>query len=591
MVWFDDEPLTAYRERFKDEFANRAAALFEDMLIRSGVDESANAVTMATIREFDCKIADAAARNFRLKALRIMAWLYVASAILAMIITIQPWSIVASIVALPIVALVIEKLSPAIKSRAEHLGELTQCRTNKEAEAHEQVAPLNAQYEWLTFVNLVNEIVPGLVLDPYVSRTRVDDLVQSFKWEDASRSDRSFIFAQSGGINGNPFVIAETLNYSMGRKTYSGSIKITWRELKKYKDSKGRTRTRWVTRNEILTAQVEKPAPTYRSEKFVIFGNEAAPSLTFTRKPSRFSESGDMAQGQINRTVRKLERRSRKLKEGNDFTIMANREFEALFNAIDRNDEIQYRVLFTPLAQQQMVRLLRDGGAGYGDNFRFVKKQMINEVYPKHLENIDISADPVLFSNIDVAAARAFFNRYAKEYFRSIYFALAPLATIPAYQQHRTRVEIDESTETLGDVPLASHCEYEAIANFHGQRRFAHPESVTNNILKTQYSGAALGGGSMVAVTAHGYKGVRQITKVARRGGDGKMYDIPVEWIEYVAVQQTTMMTVRESADHTRDSFNERVATSDSWQKFMGASSRSPMFRRGVASYVGTPRK
>lgn len=55
------------------------------------------------------------------------------------------------------------------------------------------------------------------------------------------------------------------------------------------------------------------------------------------------------------------------IKQGRNFTPLANTKFEVMFKAYDRNNEVQYRLLFTPLAQQNMLEILT-GKAGFGDD-------------------------------------------------------------------------------------------------------------------------------------------------------------------------------------------------------------------------------
>jgi len=121
---------------------------------------------------------------------------------------------------------------------------------------------------------------------------------------------------------------------------------------------------------------------------------------------------------------------------------MSNREFDALFAAGDRDHEIQFRMLFTPLAQQEMGKLLKDKEIGFSDNFTFMKSQKINTVEPKHLVGADISAAPEMFHTYDLAATRAAFNTYHNKLFRDFYFSFAPLLSIPLYPQHRTAEDI-----------------------------------------------------------------------------------------------------------------------------------------------------
>ena len=78
-----------------------------------------------------------------------------------------------------------------------------------------------------------------------------------------------------------------------------------------------------------------------------------------------------------------------KIKENRDFTSMSNTDFEVLFDALDRTDEVQFRTLFTPLAQTNMVSLIRSQ-TGYGDDFVFVKANRMNFVATDHSQGRDI---------------------------------------------------------------------------------------------------------------------------------------------------------------------------------------------------------
>lgn len=94
-------------------------------------------------------------------------------------------------------------------------------------------------------------------------------------------------FAHSGVLNGNPFVVARTLHHWMGTKTYENSIEISWTEQER--DHNGRWQT--VTRRQTLHASVTEPFPEYADRTIVIYGNEAAPNLSFGRSPSIFPSS------------------------------------------------------------------------------------------------------------------------------------------------------------------------------------------------------------------------------------------------------------------------------------------------------------
>jgi hypothetical protein len=362
-------------------------------------------------------------------------------------------------------------------------------------------------------------------------------LRESFGWCESFNDTRSVAFAHSGLINGNPFVLAKTVNHWIGSKTYHGSRGISWRE--RVRDSNGRWTT--VTHHQTLHASVEKPFPEYADEAMLIYGNQAAPELSFSRVPSSLSrlKDGLISNWRKDRAIKKLESKSRKLSGTNNFTVMANREFDTLFGAVDRDHEAQFRLLFTPLAQQEMVKLLKDQDVGYGDNFAFKKNKMINIIEPSHLAEIDFSADPQKFRSYELSYARAYFNSYHNEAFRAFFFSFAPVLSIPLYQQHHPSEGIH------ADVAHDPSCywEHEAIANYVGESDFAHPDCITRNILKTS-SKQDSKGAQVVRVTAHGFRGVDRVSHVTVRGGDGRNHRVAVHWVQYIPVKRMSELLV-----------------------------------------------
>ncbi|MEA9428860.1 MAG1210 family protein [Aeromonas caviae] len=594
------EPLALYRDQFKAKHAEITAAFFEGLTKCSGVDENANAATVAAIRAIEAQIAAADSSRSNWRIIRILAVILVVTAVIGLVLFIVPvlspdteiplrvdglWATACAGLAAGGITLIAAKLNPTIRALYGSLRLLRQHREENITEALTQLAPLNRLYDWGMITSLIHKTVPRITFDSYFSRARLNKVQRSVGWDDNFNNDKSVLFSQSGEIQGNPFVLAETLDFRMGTRTYHGSLTISWKERQKYTDSKGRSRTRWGTRIQTLHASVNKPAPKYDRNKFIIYCNEAAPRLTFSRSPSNLSNGdGLLNKWRMKRNVAKLEALSRNFDDDSDYTIMANRQFDALFHATDRNDEIQFRLLFTPLAQQQMVDLLRDDTVGFGDDFTFIKDRMVNVIMPTHLADIDITAAPSLFQNYDLAAAREFFNAYSNAYFRALYFGLAPLLTIPLYQQHRPHSEIYAGeTDTT-----ASFWEHEAIANFHGQDAFRHPKSITENILKAHHT-RAMDGYSEVEITAYGFRGKERVDYVAKQGGDGRMHKIPVKWIEYVPVKRTSTLIVRETDGLTLQDYKKNEQSSPEWQSFFRQFRTEPKkvsFRRSIVSFL-----
>ncbi len=596
--YIDDvqEPLSLYRDRFKDEYAKNTAEFFEAFVLESGVDEDSNRNTVAAIRtlEFSVKLNNSSSSNWKL--LRSLNFILLASSIVLLgiffghcfapeLLPVNPGSfgLLSSIMLFPAtIYILVKKINPRIRDLAGRIEIQKAELDNKMNEAWSQLSQINRLYDWGMFAKIIQKTVPRLALDPFISDARLNELRQSFGWRDDFNENKSVISILSGELNGNPFVIAETIDFEWGQRNYQGTLFITWQEEESYTDSDGNDQTRWVTRTQTLVASVTKPAPNHTRPKFVIYGNEAAPDLSFSRSPSSLSgaDGGFFDKIRLKSKVKKLEKLSRNLSNDSQFTIMANKEFDALFYSVDRNHEIQYRVLFTPLAQQQMVMLLKDKTVGFGDDFHFIKSNMINFVYPNHLSQIDIEAAPNKFKNYDLADARRFFNTYSNDFFKHFYFALAPLLTIPLYQQHRSHSDIYK--DIYGKKP--SFWEHEAIANFHGQNAFRHPLSITENILKTTSDG-----NGNIDVTAHGFRGDERVEYVEMLGGDGNFHAVPVHWTEYLPVQHTKQISIQESPNLTLQQFEEQVNITPEWQSFLrnsNAESSQVAFRRSIASVI-----
>ena len=264
----------------------------------------------------------------------------------------------------------------------------------------------------------------------------MDYLVGKFGFEASRDNNRSTIYVQSGDINGNPFFICCDRTHELGTKTYTGSRTIHWITTH---STGGKTSVRH--HSQTLTASVEKPCPYYKKQAYLVYGNEAAPDLVFSRQDS---DAEHMAQKeidkQVSKKIKKLNKRAeRNTARGDSFTVLGNSEFEVLFGAVDRNNEVQFRLLFTPLAQKQLLELMKEKEAGFGDDFGFVKRKMINYLYPKHLEDIKLSVTSEYFQGYDIDAVKSKFISYNNEYFRHVYFALAPILAIPLYQQQKPR--------------------------------------------------------------------------------------------------------------------------------------------------------
>ena len=582
-------PVDEYRDHLREAHKQHTREAFEKLLQQSGVDETANIRQIGIIRKLQAEVDKLSSKVGGLEALRIIIILLAVagSAVLlwylvecmewvdSRVVTAQ-WALIAALTAVIGWTLVFGWLNGIISQLKNSLADKEQELHEAVAVAWEQMRPLNELFQWDTIAQIVMRTMPILHLDKFFSQSRMDQLVNHFGLTGIDAENQSVVCCQSGALNGNPLLMAETLNQYWTEKTYTGSMVISWRE---YDSNQKKT----VTRTETLFASVSKPFPDYTCEKFIIYGNEAAPDLNFSREPNSISDqNGLFDKLGLRSNIKKLESMSRDLKSG--FTIMDNREFDACFYAIDRDNEQQFRLLFTPLAQQEMLKLLQDQKVGYGDDFVFRKKKMINIVLPSHLRNTDISASPEIFKDYDLDAIRRKFNDYSNDFFRAFFFSIAPLLSIPLYQQHRNELDIYKDVYSCG----VSCYEYESLVNAWDESEFAPRNADTRCILKTRLLSRDQDKSS-ISVTAHAFAGHSRVDLVPTLGSDRRWHNVPVEWVEYLPVSRQRKVSVRavpgeNGAEAKNTLFNEE------WQSYFkscGVDYSNILYRRNLVSFSG----
>ena len=555
------EPLARYRDEFHGTFSRLVREKFKDLLARSGVDVKANRKQAALVKKLQEEVDSTSSKRSGMGCLMALCFLVAVAGLVVCISQEFQRFQVAGICACVVGFALGFTLMTVRASLADRLKQLRARLEAEKAKAWELMKPLNRLYTWDLTTKLIEATVPRLQFDPYFTAQRLADLERIYGWDEINTADKSILFSQSGVINGNPFVFGDYLSQHWEEETYQGSKTIHWTEWET--DSEGRRHA--VTRSETLTATVTAPKPAYTTQKFLLYGNDAAPDLMFTRRPSELSDSSGWFHGwRMKRQVAQLQDFSRNLTDEHPYTMMANHEFEALFETKDRTDEVQYRLLFTPVAQQQMLLLLKDRKIGFGDDFVFQKDHKLNIIFADHLKEMTLDTDPTQFHDWDIDRAWNHFIAFNEQYFRHVYFALAPLLAIPLYQQTRNHEDLWKGVITPGCQASAWECE--ALANFHGEDKFAHPECITHSLLKAEMIVHENGVGK-VNVTAHGFRGIERVTEKTVFGGDGNLHSVPVEWIEYEPVSRTRILSVAEG--------NEQMA------------SRATAYRRSIYSWFG----
>ncbi len=539
------DPLTEYINVFRDRFKDVAKETFAALAKEANVDVEANRKTCRSIYAAQNELVSLKNKISGWRFFCAILWIGLIAA--AAYIGVNIFFLLRDGVPLPeatvyvaaglVVALLLLLLlvHPKLKKLKEKSSELQQKISKLMDEAWAQMEPLNRLYDWDVLTRMMTKTVPRLEFDPYFTTQRLADLKTVYNWDDSFNAERSVIYSHSGLINGNPFVICRTRKMEMGSKTYHGQKTIYWTSQEVGADGKYHT----VQRSQVLTASVTAPFPGYYEKTRLIYGNTAAPDLIFYRKKSGLAGREDSAA--YRRTRRKLRKKARNLSNA-DFAMMTNEEFEVVFDTRNRNNNQQYALLFTPLAQESMLKLLKDKTSGYGDDFDFGKDKMINTIISDHMQEINLDMNPEQYRHYDYDKAEKEFYSLNARYFRAIYFALAPLLCVPMYQQIRSQKDIYGHDM----MQHSAFWEHEALANFWGQDRFKHPDCVTDCILKTDQKYSGHGDSSTITVYAHGYRSAQRLTYISKLGGDGRMHQVPVYWDEYLPVTGTGQIQMRE---------------------------------------------
>ncbi|MDD4204009.1 MAG: hypothetical protein PHF62_02675 [Acholeplasmataceae bacterium] len=559
------EPLLAYDQIFKEEHHKNTTAFFDDLVKKSKINKEENKLTNKELVALDKKRNAVQKKINNQSALKgfliflLIAFVVVIGVSIYMWVDsgyhyIQPILIGVSVILFVLfLLLIIKKIKPKLVILKGEKTVLDKKYKETLELAWAQMAPLNNLFTYGQNTAIFRKTLPLIDLDKMFDSKRLDYMVAKFGLNSTPDLDRSALYVQSGDINGNPFYIARDLVHQLGTKTYTGSIVIHWTTVST--DSKGRPRT--VHHSQTLTAQVTKPCPYYHESPYIVYANEAAPDLIFSREDSNAEH---MEEKEIDKFVKKQSKKLRKkqekgLKTGSNYTVMGNTEFEVLFGGSNRNNEVQFRLLFTALAQKQLLQLMKDKKIGFGDNFDFRKHKMINVVFPEHLQSFDLNVSPSYFKDYNIDVIEKKFIDYNNGYFKAIYFGFAPILSIPLYQHQKPHEYIYKDKYNS----YVSFYEHEQVVNMMNETQFKHPLSKTRNILKT----STVKSGNhcdTVKVTAYGYDAIQRTDYISKMGGDGRMHMVPVNWVEYISVSQDTNVDINVLVEDKKpESYNEKI--------------------------------
>lgn len=544
------EPLKAY-PLLKEKLNQAIDEYFKELTEKSGVDIGLNKEICTRYYKADGEYKEAAKKLGSIKGLRIFLVVMLLALIVGAVVLFVMSSrnsntkilfmilgIVCAVLAVGDLISIFTAVKRTIAARQKKTDELKAKADSILKEAEESMKGMNALLDDNIVPTILNKTNDLIVMEPNFSAERYQYFREQYGLEDNSNQDIAIVNVLSGTILGNPFLMQKQFAHHTISKTYTGTLVIHWTTTST--DSNGKLRVEHHT--QTLVAHVDKPAPDYNYETFLVYGSDAAPDLSFTRYPTvklndNEKDYAKMA-SKADKELKKMQEAS--IKKGGSFTPLGNSEFEALFHAWDRDHETQFRLLFTPLGQKNELALLKSKQP-YGDDFTFLKRKKLNYISSEHSQNIDYDPNGERFQHFDYEVMKANFSSSINEIFQGLYFDLMPLISIPLYQQYKSVDYIYGK-----DTPNVSAYEHEAVANSFPNDFFQHEDSITSNIVKTQFV-KKVGMFDQVDVTAHGFRGVPRTDYVPTLGGDGLMHPVPVHWTEYIDVEKTTPILVAAS--------------------------------------------
>ncbi|MCU4157410.1 hypothetical protein J1N10_15645 [Carboxylicivirga sp. A043] len=527
--------------------------LFNEMVEKSQVDIEANRATNRKIRDNDTKTSGISKGIKWQTRFRNVAAFFIGVSIITIIYSgyklVSDYITVEYIVSVGVAVVVFvlaywlfNKFKRKLEALSKIEGKLLEVAKKLKGEAELQMRPLNNLLLVKNYhTELFSKTLPLIQFDEAFDNKRLSQMISRFGFNVAAHEkdiNQNTRHIQFGEIKGNPFFLRNFRKHRMGTKDYKGSLTIHW--TTRERDSNGNYQT--VNHSQTLYATVNKPCPYFNIHSQLVYANEAADKLSFSRQPSQIHEL------KPKRIASKVKKRSKELqkltetsmKKGGTFTALGNNEFDALFYAKDRDNESQFRLLFTPLAQQEMSKLIKDNCVGFGDDFSFYKSKMINNLYPQHLGDVVQNLNLSYLTDIDFDKIESKFIEYHNSYFKHIYFAFAPLLAIPVYAQHQTHEHIYENLYESN----VSFYHHEEAASCLPLKEVTPPDCNTVTMYKTSLI-SSNDEVDMVAVNAWGYRTVDRTDYVSVKGGDGYWHDVPVHWSEYIRVSRETKMEVK----------------------------------------------
>ena len=506
-------PLEEYKNKFKNIYEDNVNSFFNELVSKSTVDIELNRKTLNKQKDILNLLNSLKSKLSMLKFLRV---------VMIIIFILLPF--------------VFWKINPKIKSINLEIEKCDKKIIDLYNESLNQMKPLNDLFTDFDSLHLVEKSIPNITYNSYFSFSNENNMKNNYDYIDEYNDEETVLDIISGGYNNNPFIYEKKLVHTMGSQVYHGHKTIYWTEY--YYDSHGNRHSR--SRSQTLHAAIEKPKPFYDTVTTLTYCAQAGDNLSFSRNAKHYEKKDSK---EIERIVRKGERNLKKLtdeaiKKNSDFMAMANTTFEVLFEAFDRNDEVQFRTLFSPLAQTNMVELIRSNDY-FGDDFKFIKNKRTNIIISEHSQNKILAPKIKDYHSNSYDVIKENFIKKNMAFFENMYFDLAPLLAIPILQEESSKLlELENKSGRL-----YSHKEYESLASRLDFIKVFNLNAKTPIIYKAKYLNTSKQVDN-ICISAYAYDIIPNIDYVTMYGGDGNLHSVPAPWDEYILVNDSKVLSV-----------------------------------------------
>ena len=375
---------------------------------------------------------------------------------------------------------------------------------------------------------IISRTIDNLKIDRYLDQAQaklIEDYVPDFFATDQNQSVLSIL---SGSSCSNPFIIIQQRIHHMVTRSYSGSRRVAVEYWER--DDKGKMVRKYES--EWLSASIEKPAPDYKVTRYLSFFSPEASDLSFTHKAELgIIDNPRMLKAGIEERLKRFEKESEKQlrrntsSDANVITMMADQTFEAMFFAIDRTNDLEFRKLFTPKAQENMVSLMLE----FGDYFNLEKSNRITKIEQEtdNPWNMDTIIGNYRFFDYNEIVKQI--KEHNLSYFENFYRMLAPILCIPLY-----------STDSIEDGRLACCTEEDSIpskymaevlANSIGAKALLGEDKDIITTVSDEYVEDLF---TVYHLDVFYYDEHKETETVRVRASDRSYHDVDIDWINYI---------------------------------------------------------